>query len=69
MSLSWLRKIMKFLQNKVIAQISKVIADAKDEAKWDDSFARTHDSLVAAAQKAKQERAEGKASPMDYDRL
>lgn len=60
---------MKLLQNKVIAQISEVIADAIDEAKWNASFSRTRNSLVAAARKAKQERAEGKSSPMDFDRL
>ena len=57
------------LQEKVADHIREFIADLEDEAKWDASFSRTQDSLVAAARKAKQERAEGKSSPMDYNRL
>ncbi len=57
------------LQEKVAEHIREFIADLEDEAKWDASFERTHDRLIASAQKAKQEIAAGKAAPMDYEQL
>ncbi len=57
------------LQEKVADHIREFIADLEDEAKWDASFERTRDSLIASAQKAKQEIAEGKSTPMDYEQL
>jgi hypothetical protein len=57
------------LQERVSEHIREYIADLEDEARWDSSFQRSHTNLVAAAIKAKQEIAEGKSVPMDYDRL
>ncbi len=57
------------LQERVSEHIREYIADLDDEAKWDSSFQRSHSNLVTAARKAKQEIAEGKSVPMDYDRL
>lgn len=57
------------LQEKAVEQFREWIADLEDEARWDASFARTQDSLAAAARKARQEIAQGKAVPMDYERL
>ncbi|MEL7359218.1 MAG: hypothetical protein AAFN40_22020 [Cyanobacteria bacterium J06560_6] len=57
------------LQEKVVEQIREFIADLEDEEKWQASFEQTHESLIASAQKAKQEIAEGKSSPMDYEQL
>jgi hypothetical protein len=57
------------LQEKVAEHIREYIADLEDEKRWDTSFKRTQENLVAAAQKAKQEIAAGKAVPMDYEQL
>jgi hypothetical protein len=57
------------LQERVSEHIREYIADLEDEVKWESSFQRTRPNLVAAARKAKQEIAEGKSVPMDYDRL
>lgn len=57
------------LQERVSEHIKEYIADLEDEAKWESSFQRSHTNLVAAAQQAKREIAEGKSVPMDYDRL
>lgn len=57
------------LQNKVAEHIRDYIAELEDEKRWDDSFKRTQDSLVAVARKAKQEIAEGRSVPMDYEQL
>lgn len=57
------------LQERVSEHIREYIADLEDEAKWESSIDRTRPNLVAAAQQAKREIAEGKSVPMDYDRL
>jgi glycerate-2-kinase len=57
------------LQEKVVEHIRDYITDLEDEKHWDDSFKRTQNNLVAAAQKAKQEIAAGQSVPMDYEQL
>jgi hypothetical protein len=57
------------LQEKVADHIREYIADLEDEKRWDASFNRTQDNLVAAAQQAKREIAAGQSSPMDYGQL
>jgi hypothetical protein len=57
------------LQERVSEHIREYIADLEDEERWDSSFQRSQTNLVAAARKAKQEIAEGKSVPMDYDNL
>jgi hypothetical protein len=57
------------LQEKVAEHIRDYIADLEDEKRWDASFKRTQDNLITAARKAKQEIAEGRSMPMDYDQL
>ena len=57
------------LQEKVVEQLREFIADLEDEEKWQASFEQTHEKLAASAQKARQEIAAGKASPMDYEQL
>ena len=57
------------LQERVSEHIREYIADLEDEAKWESSFQRSQTNLVAAARQAKQEIAEGKSVPMDYDSL
>jgi len=57
------------LQSQVVEHLREYIADLQDEQQWDESFSRTQSALVAAARKAKQERAAGKAEVMDYNQL
>lgn len=57
------------LQERVVEHLCEYIADLQDEQRWDASFSRTQSALEAAARRAKQERVEGKATAMDYDRL
>jgi hypothetical protein len=57
------------LQERISEHIREYIADLEDESRWESSFKRSHTNLVAAARKAKQEIAEGKSVPMDYDLL
>jgi hypothetical protein len=57
------------LQERVAENIREFIADLEDEKRWDASFERTQDNLVAAARQAKQKIAAGKSVPMDYEKL
>lgn len=57
------------LQERVVEHLREYIADLQDEQQWDESFSRTQSALVAAARRAKQDRAAGKATAMDYEQL
>jgi hypothetical protein len=57
------------LQEEVVEHMRDYIEDIRDEAKWKESFSRTQDKLVAAARQARKQIAEGKARPMDLDKL
>lgn len=57
------------VQDKVAEHLREYLADLQDELKWDNSFKKTQQQLIASAQRAKKEMAEGLAKPMDYDKL
>ncbi|NEP79674.1 MAG: hypothetical protein F6K17_42055 [Okeania sp. SIO3C4] len=56
-------------QERIIEHLREYIANFQDELQWDKSFEKTQGKLVTAARKAKQQIAEGKGQPMDYDKL
>ena len=56
-------------QDRVVEHLREYIEDLRDELLWDESFARTQDNLVSAAQQARKEIAEGKATPLDIEKL
>ena len=56
-------------QNELVEYLREYIQDLQSEVKWQSSFEKSHDKLVAAAKLAKQQVAEGKVQPMDYERL
>ena len=62
-------KTAKTLQNQVVEHLREYIEELQDELRWDAAFNNTQEQLIAAARRAKQEIAEGKAEPMDLDRL
>lgn len=57
------------LQNQIVEHLREYIAELQDELRWEASFNNTQDQLIVAARRAKQEIAEGKAEPMDLNRL
>lgn len=59
----------KALQNQIVEHLREYIAELQDELHWEASFNKTQEQLIAAARRAKQEIAEGKAEPMNLDRL
>jgi hypothetical protein len=56
-------------QEQVVEHLREYLADLQDELEWDALFNKTQQQLVEAAQRAKEEIAEGQAQPMDYERL
>lgn len=64
-----LESLPEAVQEQVVEHLRGYIADLQDELKWDGLFERTQPQLAAAAHRAKQEIAQGRAQPMDYDRL
>jgi hypothetical protein len=57
------------VQLQVIKHLRDYIADLQDEKRWDTAFNRTQSALVTAARQAKQQRAAGQATPMNYNQL
>ncbi|MEK7276167.1 MAG: hypothetical protein AAB342_05720 [Chloroflexota bacterium] len=59
----------ELVQDQVVDHLREYLEDVQDELRWDTLFKKTQPQLVAAARRAKQEIAEGRAKPMDYDQL
>jgi hypothetical protein len=57
------------LQEQVVEHVRAYLVELEEEKRWDTSFKRTQDNLVAAARKAKAEIAAGLATSMDYEQL
>jgi hypothetical protein len=64
-----LESLPEQIQERVLEHLREYIEDIRDEAKWSESFSRTEGNLVAAAQQARKEIAEGRATPMDLKKL
>ena len=57
------------VHDQVAEHLREYINELQDEIQWSKSFERTQQKLVAAAQRAKQEIAEGKVITLDCDQL
>jgi hypothetical protein len=57
------------VQDRVVERLRDYIEDARDEMRWDESFARSEDTLMAAARKARAEISRGLAVPLNPDDL
>ncbi len=70
-AIATLVKIMESLPetllDKVVEHLREYLEDLRDEEQWNLSFQNTQESLIVAAQRAKQEISEGKAQLLDID--
>lgn len=57
------------LHERVLKPMREFIEDILEEAKWNESFAKSQNGLAAAASHARKEIAKGNASPLDHDKL
>jgi hypothetical protein len=64
-----LESLPETAQGQVVEHLREYIEDLRDEFRWDLSFEKTQKQLAATGRRAKQEIAEGRAKPMDFDRL
>ncbi|RME22135.1 MAG: hypothetical protein D6806_13420 [Deltaproteobacteria bacterium] len=64
-----LESLPEEMQERVVEHLRRYILDLREELHWDAQFKRTKDELVAAARRAKEEIAAGKAKPMDFEQL
>jgi hypothetical protein len=67
--LKMLESLPETAQDQVIEHLRQYVEELRDELRWDRSFEITQAQLTAAGRRAKQEIAEGRAQPMDLDRL
>jgi len=64
-----MESLPKDVQDRVVEHLREYLDDLQDELQWDESFKKTQQQLIAAAQRAKREITEGHAQRMDYDQL
>ena len=57
------------VQDRVAEHLRDYIDELQDEIRWNESFQRTQQNLIAVAKRANHEIAEGQATVMDYDQL
>jgi len=57
------------VQNHLVEHLRDYVAEMQDEEQWGSLFNKTQEQLIAAARRAKQEIAAGRAEPLDYERL
>jgi hypothetical protein len=57
------------IRERVLDHMRDYIEDIREETKWNESFSKSQSKLVAAARQARKEIAEGKATPLDPDKL
>jgi glycerate-2-kinase len=57
------------VQERILEHLREYIEDIKDELRWDQEFHATHNQLVGAARRAREEIARGLAKPLDPDAL
>ena len=64
-----MESLPEVVQEQVVEHLRVYIEDMQDEAQWEAAFKKTQQQLADAAKRAKREMANGRAKPMDYDRL
>ena len=64
-----LESLPETAQEQVVEHLREYVEDLRDELEWDSVFARTQPQLTAAAKRAKQEIAAGRANPLDDKQL
>lgn len=56
-------------QDRVVEHLREYIEDLRDEVLWNESFSRTQANLVSAARQVHKEIKQGKATPLDIEKL
>jgi len=56
-------------QKKLLHEITPLISEALDDAKWEEQFQSENDKLVKLAGQVKDQILAGKTTPMDFSKL
>ena len=56
-------------QERVVEEMRHLVQEARDVSLWDELFEKKKARLMAAASRARQDAAAGKAEDMDYEKL
>jgi hypothetical protein len=64
-----LERLPEEAQVQVLEALRHLVAEANDDALWDEVFGRSQNLLAAAARNARAEVTAGNATPMDFDKL
>lgn len=64
-----LESLPERVQDQVVEHLREYLEDLRDELRWDRAFQDTQLQLMAAARRAKQEKAQGQARPLDANQL
>ena len=64
-----LESLPETAQVQLIEHLREYIASLQNELEWDNLVSKTQNNLIKAAKQAKQEIAEGKSQPMNYQKL
>ena len=57
------------VQERALEHMQQYIEDIRDERKWSDSFENSQSKLIAAAQQAREEILQGKATTLNVEDL
>jgi len=64
-----LERLPEEAQVQVLEALRQLVAEANDDAQWDELFRRSRNPLATAARNARAEVTAGNATPMDFDKL
>lgn len=57
------------MRERIAEYLSEHFEDIKDEVRWEQQFKNSSGKLMEMARKAKKEISEGKAEPMNYEKI
>lgn len=57
------------VQKRALEHMQQYIEDIRDELKWNESFGKSQNKLIASARQAREETSRGKATPMNVEEL
>ena len=57
------------VQERAVERLREYLNEISDEMRWNGHFEKTSSKLSESARNARKEIAEGKAQPMDFDKL
>ena len=64
-----LESVPELLQEGVVEHMRDYIEDIRNDTQWKKLFSQTQNKLIVVARKARQEIAQGKARPMNFEKL